>query len=428
MSSSPAATLRVVRVRGGDHGPAAPTSRWNESVVTVRFDEAMAHDAVHAVASGGGPIEGLVLTVSSHWQDIRADFGQQLINTRVAARLLAVRPQALIVEGITGATLDLLRLGPILGIPTYTYVDANPPPPASAARVWYDAALADVTDVLTSPEHENRTLNALAAQAHPMPTRPFDYALYEFVQRDHALLDRMLAPVLPHFAGCRRVLDLACGPGIFVHALQRQGIHARGVERSPMAVRYARAIGLDIAEDDALDYLSRQSGEYDGLLCSHFVEHLPIDVLQHLMALIAQALQPGGVAVFVFPDPESIRSQLLGFWRDPEHVRFYHPDLIALLARGAGLECDFHSHRAQPHAVVSFDHAPPPVPAPVPAPTVSGWRRFLPWQARIDQQAQQIAALEAQVQGLRAAVEKLWQVNQTWAWDDNAIVRVKKPA
>jgi hypothetical protein len=52
---------------------------------------------------------------------------------------------------------------------------------------------------------------------------------------------------------------------------------------------------------------------------------------------LVRAVEPGGTVVLVFPDPESIRSQLLGFWRDPEHVRFYHPDLIELMARAHGL-------------------------------------------------------------------------------------------
>ena len=392
-------------------------------IVALRFADALARETVQADTSD----RCLTLTVSSHWQVVRADFGQQLLNTRVAAQLMALRPRAMVVECLSGATLDLLRLGPILGLPTWLYDPTHVAPEDVDARRWYDAALADVAGVLTSEDDVHRAVAATGLAAASAPLRPFDYALYEFVQRDHALLDRMLAPVLPHFDGCQRVLDLACGPGIAVHALQRRGVAASGVERSPMAVRYARAIGLDIVEDDALAFLARQREAYDGLLCSHFVEHLPINVVEQLMTRVAEALTPGGVAVFVFPDPESIRSQLLGFWRDPEHVRFYHPDLIALLARTAGLECDFHSHHAQPHRVIGFAPTPPAPPLPATVPAVQGWRRWLPGARQLDAQSRHIAVLEAQVQGLRQAVDTLWQVNQTWAWDDNAILRVRKP-
>ncbi len=416
----------VVRVRVGAQEPSvAPddglTSVRFDELISVRFDDSLPLETVAVEADSP---HQLALAIAAHWQPVRADFRQQLINTRVAERLLKIRPRALIIEQITGATLDLVRLGPILGIPSLVYPAAAAQFEDDDARRWYDAALADAHAQLRSPGEEAPALAALQAPAQ----RRFDYALYEFVQRDHALLDRQLAPVLPHFVECRRVLDLACGPGIFVHALRRRGVAASGVERSAMAARYGRSIGLDIAEDDALAFLGRQIGEYDGLLCSHFVEHLPIDVLQHLMALIAQALRPGGIAVFVFPDPESIRSQLLGFWRDPEHVRFYHPDLIELLARAAGLEADYHSHRAQAHQVVSFPVQPPAAPAAAIPPARRAWHRFWPGRKIIDEQARQIAELQARVAGLQQAVDKLWQVNLTWAWEDNAIVRVRKPA
>jgi hypothetical protein len=39
----------------------------------------------------------------------------------------------------------------------------------------------------------------------------------------------------------------------------------------------------------------------------------------------------------VFPNPESVRMQLSGFWKDPEHVRFYHPELIGAVCGHYGL-------------------------------------------------------------------------------------------
>jgi hypothetical protein len=43
------------------------------------------------------------------------------------------------------------------------------------------------------------------------------------------------------------------------------------------------------------------------------------------------------VFVAVFPNPESVRMQLSGFWKDPEHVRFYHADLIGAVCAHYGL-------------------------------------------------------------------------------------------
>ena len=48
--------------------------------------------------------------------------------------------------------------------------------------------------------------------------------------------------------------------------------------------------------------------------------------------------------MIVIPNPESIRMQLFGFWRDPEHVRFYHPELLEAVCQHAGLEV-MHTNR-----------------------------------------------------------------------------------
>jgi O-antigen chain-terminating methyltransferase len=69
-----------------------------------------------------------------------------------------------------------------------------------------------------------------------------------------------------------------------------------------------------VHSEDAISFVSKLNDYCDGIYCSHFVEHLPIEVLDRLVQGVSSALVSGGVAVFVFPDPESIRSQLLGFW------------------------------------------------------------------------------------------------------------------
>ncbi len=43
-------------------------------------------------------------------------------------------------------------------------------------------------------------------------------------------------------------------------------------------------------------------------------------------------------------------------------------------------------------------------------------------------QAEYTARLQQRVDELEGAVRSLWAVNQTWAWDDNAVLRLRKPA
>ena len=46
---------------------------------------------------------------------------------------------------------------------------------------------------------------------------------------------------------------------------------------------------------------------------------------------------------------------------------------------------------------------------------------------RLAMQSEYTARLRQRVHELEEAVQKLWAVNQTWAWDDNAVIRVRKP-
>jgi O-antigen chain-terminating methyltransferase len=231
-----------------------------------------------------------------------------------------------------------------------------------------------------------------------------------------------------HFAGCAKVVDVACGTGVFLEILARRGINALGVDRNPMSARFARLMGHAVEEDDALVWLEAHPANCDGIYCSHFIEHLPIEAAGRLMRAVAAALRPGGAALFVFPDPESIRSQLLAFWRDPEHVRYYHAELVTALAAIHGLELEFDASRDDPaqrgRTLAPFTFSPPPM-----GEVASAGRR---WSRVLEKLGiAPMAALRAERQraaALENAVRQLWAVNQTWAWDSNAVLRFRRRA
>ena len=177
----------------------------------------------------------------------------------------------------------------------------------------------------------------------------FDYSHYEFTLRDRQRNREMQSGYVAHFRGCRKVLDLACGSGIFLELLAEHGIPALGVERNPTVAAWVKQHGWDVVEQDVFAFLEQTTGTYDGVFCSHFLEHLPFEQVLRFFELLAPRVSPAGIVVIVVPNPESIRMQLLGFWRDPEHVRFYHPELLEAVCRHAGLEV-IHTNREEvPH-------------------------------------------------------------------------------
>lgn len=149
-----------------------------------------------------------------------------------------------------------------------------------------------------------------------------------------------LAHYVPMFAGATLpVLELACGRGEFLQLLGEAGLAARGVDSDAGMVEAARAGGLEVTDADALEHLrSLPDDTLHGVFSAHFAEHLQPDVLEQVVAESARVLAPGGT--FVAATPNAACLSVLGhdFWRDPTHVRFYEPRLLAFYCVKAGLE------------------------------------------------------------------------------------------
>ncbi|MDO8862517.1 class I SAM-dependent methyltransferase [Haliea sp. E1-2-M8] len=395
---------------------------------------------------------------------LEGGFRLHALNRFLARELVRLRPRAVLLRGLDGCVLDLVRVASFFRVPVLLEVaagmDIEPSPwlldcmgrlTALVHQESLPPAMAQMAPQARHLQHGdlNTVLEEWCTSAAPLAAVSFDYSLYEFLLRDPPLLMRMQAPHARLFSGCHRVLDVGCGAGLFLQLLGEAGIPASGVERNPVIAEYGRGMGLDITTADALEFLEGDA-RFDGVYCSHFVEHLPIDGVERLLQGIARALLPGGVAVLVFPDPESIRSQLLGFWRDPEHVRFYHPELVETLAMLFGLELEWSSYHAQPHDVVPFALEPQALPraeaqplAPSSSLPAQGWWSramtrlgFVPG-SRVAELEGRLANMESlltsvmqdnnqTVAALDERTRHLWAVNRTWAWSDNAVLKLRK--
>lgn len=365
--------------------------------------------------------------LSGDWKTPQARFAPFALVQAFVQTMMRLRPRRVVLHSIHSASAELARLSLAMGLQVEVLNRPTPDslPSDTHARRWLQGLMYQIDHPahLSQPQAQGSAAGMAEASAISAPA--WDYGLYALGMRDHDLLLRMHAPDVQHFAGCKQVLDVGCGTGIMLEALARAGIAAQGVDRNPQSIRYAASLGLKVQQQDALDYLTQQTGRFDGLYCSHFVEHLPMEAVDRLIGLCAQALQPGGVAVFTFPDPESIRSQLLGFWRDPEHVRFYHPELIASVAAVHGLALEYNSQNLPGRRVGPFSLQAPAMPAAAPGSAPTLWQRIaqrlglaLPGQ---------LEALQHQIDHQQKLIDQLWQVNQTWAWEDNVVLKFRKP-
>ena len=318
--------------------------------------------------------------------------------------VLRLRPDVIHFDYLCTDTADLAKMVLALGIHIEIGVKPNQADlgPSPDDQRWHRSLLAGYfTDQWQAAE--------LGLSARP------GYEAYAFSARNNNLLILWVERVLRFFLDRASVLDLGCGTGVFLDQLTRRGINVCGVDDNPASVRYARLQGLNAIVQDGLSYLDEHPTSFGAIHCSHLVEHLPFDQLQSCIEKVARALVPGGIAVLVFPDPESIRSQLLGFWRDPDHVRFYHPDTLELLANAAGLDLEFNSQYHQPRSIVGFSPYPPEE-----LPDVN--------ESLFDAEdlpvgmANILGAIQQRLDQQESWIRKLWDVNQTWAWADDAVL------
>ncbi len=132
------------------------------------------------------------------------------------------------------------------------------------------------------------------------------------------------------------VLDIGCGSGIFLKLLQERGVDGTGIDSSEDAVARCREQNLHAILTDAMKYLSECGTRYDGVFCSHIVEHIQPDTLMQLLDAANRILKPGGKIIIITPHfgDISVMSEL--FWLDISHVRPYPLPLLRLLLEHAG--------------------------------------------------------------------------------------------
>lgn len=174
----------------------------------------------------------------------------------------------------------------------------------------------------------------------PLPLKRFSYADYEdAVRRPHYHTLHTISKVTAaRFAGCRRVLDIASGQGLFLDTLRGAGVPAYGVDSETTLVQQCNARGLNVTEDDVLHFLQTTTVRFDGAYCGHLIEHLPYEALLDLIESIQRVLEPEALLVLRWPNPRAAIAHLALYWKDPTHRWLYDGELIEAILRFYGFE------------------------------------------------------------------------------------------
>ena len=117
------------------------------------------------------------------------------------------------------------------------------------------------------------------------------------------------------FNESHQVLDIGCGKGEF---LKKCPVRCVGVDGSPQNVALCNGLGLETYQALLPSRLPFEDEAFDGIYCSHLVEHFLPGEAREILNEADRLLMPGGILL--------VRSPLFrkGFFDDPTHVRPYH--------------------------------------------------------------------------------------------------------
>jgi 2-polyprenyl-3-methyl-5-hydroxy-6-metoxy-1,4-benzoquinol methylase len=143
----------------------------------------------------------------------------------------------------------------------------------------------------------------------------------------------------PPRAGAR-LLDVGCGPGLFIRAALERGWTGDGVEVSPGLAAYARTIAGIRVREETFESAGLSDGTYDAVSL--------LDVLEHVrepgvfLEKASRILRPGGKLIVGTPDFRSLSRWILG--RDwsvlspAEHMFYFTASTLARMLDAAGFE------------------------------------------------------------------------------------------
>ncbi len=157
----------------------------------------------------------------------------------------------------------------------------------------------------------------------PGAVLPFDYARFaERFRGSEEYVKARQKVYLPHFEGCRSVLDIGCGRGEFLELMRDAGVPVRGIDLSGESVATCRHKGLEAETADLFAYLAGQpEAAFDGIFCAQVVEHLPPERLPEMLKLCASRLARNGAIAIETPNPECLAIFATHFYADPTHTR-----------------------------------------------------------------------------------------------------------
>lgn len=95
-----------------------------------------------------------------------------------------------------------------------------------------------------------------------------------------------------------RILVVSCGPGYFVHLLNKAGYdNVLGIDSFPEKVEHATARSLNCQVANAFEFLEQSDQPYDAIFCEQELNHLTKNEILEFLHLCWRKLRDGGTLI-----------------------------------------------------------------------------------------------------------------------------------
>jgi len=122
------------------------------------------------------------------------------------------------------------------------------------------------------------------------------------------------------FSKDSKILDIGCGDGIFIKFLKAQGYSAIGVDTNASCIKKGKERNIPVFQEDAISFLQLNHKSFDGIICSHLIEHIPHDQLNLIINSCYEAMSENGILLIITPNINNLGGSA-NFWNDPTHIR-----------------------------------------------------------------------------------------------------------
>jgi 2-polyprenyl-3-methyl-5-hydroxy-6-metoxy-1,4-benzoquinol methylase len=134
-----------------------------------------------------------------------------------------------------------------------------------------------------------------------------------------------------------RLLEVGCGSGATLHAMQQRGWQVTGLDFDANAVANARSKGLDVHHGQLADQ-AFPDNSFDAVVMSHVIEHVPNP--RQLLIECRRILKPNGTLVVLTPNAGSALHRRYGKnWRGleiPRHLQLFTAASVDRMAKNIG--------------------------------------------------------------------------------------------